>query len=145
MCGTSKKHMWEKIAKSSVQILCSNVVYGEFYTFHISLSFFSCFVCYSCSIVCIFVDAASVSDDAEHNTQSSKASTVMDFLKIKHTKRDFNAQSTDRNRRLIPYVMVYLPTTNRQYVPFASPYDVNQAVSAILFIHPSVYQSITKS
>lgn len=79
-------------------------------------------------LVCILVDAASVSDDAEHNTQSSKASTVMDFLKLKHTKRDFNAQSTERNRRLIPYMMVYLPTTNRQYVPFVSPYDVNQAV-----------------
>lgn len=97
-----------------------NVVeFGIMLTFYdVFSTIFSLFL----TLVCKMIDAASVSSshDVENNTQSSKATTMLDILKVKHTKRD--PQLTDRNRRLIPYMMVYLPTTIRQFAPFANPY-----------------------
>lgn len=100
------------------------------FLFALSHSLSLCLIVDSWRLVCKWIDAASVSGsyEAEDNAQSSKATTVMDFLKVKQTKRD--SRLTDRNRRLIPYMMVYIPTTIRQLAPFANAYGAKQMVSA---------------
>lgn len=81
--------------------------------------------------VCKWINAITVSSihDAENSTQSSIAGILHAG---KQYKRD--AVSSDRNRRLIPYMMFYIPAPSRQYLPVSNPYDIKPVVISLLFL-----------